>query len=309
MVVPALIKGGTVVTQNKADLDVMGRVIEAERINMIYGVPTVLYRILEMDLPARHDVSSLKTIRYGAASISPAKLEELLEVFGSIFVQGYGSTECWPSATILGRGDHRTDGEAWLKRLTSVGRPLPNQEVVIRDFEGNPLPAGEKGEIWIRGMNTIQAYYRDPELTRDNFTPDGFWKSGDIGAMDEDGYVYLIDRKKDLIITGGFNVYAAEVENCPQRTTPAVRNSAVVGLPHEGLGRGGERGGGVEKRLPMRSRGADRPLQGKHGPPQGAQACGHSPAASHQRGRQGPAQGGPQDADSNQRPDTPPCRG
>ena len=235
VVVPALIKGGTVVTWNKADWDAMGKVIEAEKINMIYGVPTVLYRILEMDLPSRHDISSLKTIRYGAASISPAKLEELLAVFGPIFVQGYGSTECWPSATILGRGDHRTDGELWLKRLTSVGRPLPNQEVFIRDFEGNPLPTGETGEIWIRGMNTIQAYFKDPELTRDNFTPEGYWKSGDIGAMDEDGYVYLIDRKKDLIITGGFNVYAAEVENC-LNSHPAVRDSAVVGLPHEDWG-------------------------------------------------------------------------
>ena len=84
-------------------------------------------------------------------------------------------------------------------------------------------------------MNTIGAYYKDPELTRENFTPGGFWKSGDIGAMDADGYVYLIDRKKDLIITGGFNVYAAEVEKC-LNSHPAVMDSAVVGLPHDDWG-------------------------------------------------------------------------
>lgn len=235
VVVPILVKGGTVATLNKADIETMGQVIAKEKIDMIYAVPTVLYRMLDMDLPSRYDVSSLKTIRYGAASISPSKLEDLLKVFGPVFVQGYGSTECWPSCTILGRGDHRTSSQAWINRLSSVGRPFPNQEVIICDENGEQVPAGERGEIWIRGMNTIQGYYKDPKLTRDNFTPSGFWKSGDIGAMDEDGYVYLIDRKKDLIISGGYNVYAAEVENC-LNSHPAVSNSAVVGVPHPDWG-------------------------------------------------------------------------
>lgn len=235
VVIPVLIRGGAVATLNKADVELLGRTIQDHAINMIYAVPTVLYRMLDMDLPSRYDLSSLKTIRYGAAPISPAKLEQLVAVFGQVFVQGYGSTECWPSATILPRSDHDLGKETTLKRLHSIGRPFPGEEIIICDDFGRQLAPGEKGELWIRGANTVQGYYKDPDNTRDNFTDSGFWKSGDIGYIDEDGYVYLIDRKKDLIISGGYNVYATEVENC-LNSHPAVQNSAVVGMPHEEWG-------------------------------------------------------------------------
>ncbi len=235
VVIPVHIKGGAIVTLNRADIELIGRVIAGERIDMIYAVPTVLYRILDLELPRKYDLSSLKTIRYGAASISPAKLENLLAQFGRIFVQGYGSTECWPSATILGRDDHRTETEAQIGRLASIGRPFPGEEVIICDDDGQRLEPGEVGELWIRGANTIQGYYNDPEQTRENFSAAGFWKSGDLGFMDEESYVYLVDRKKDLIISGGFNVYATEVENC-LNSHPAVADSAVVGVPDETWG-------------------------------------------------------------------------
>jgi acyl-CoA synthetase (AMP-forming)/AMP-acid ligase II len=235
VVIPVHLKGGAVVTLNRAEIELLGRTIQDQAANMIYAVPTVLYRMLDMDLPSRYDLTSLKTIRYGAAPISPAKLEALLEVFGPVFVQGYGSTECWPSVTALGRDDHRTDSEEGLRRLRSVGRPLPGEEVMVCDELGNPLGPGSNGELWIRGANTVQGYFRDPEQTRENFTDNGFWRSGDIGYMDELGYVYLIDRKKDLIISGGYNVYATEVENC-LNSHPAVQNSAVVGVPDEEWG-------------------------------------------------------------------------
>ncbi len=199
---------------------------------MIYAVPTVLYRMLEMDLPRRHNLSSLKTIRYGGSPISPAKLEILLELFGQIFVQGYGSTECWPSVTILTRKDHGTQTQEQIDRLLSVGRPMPGEEVIICDEGGRAVPAGQRGEIWIRGPNTIEGYYKAPEMTQKNFPASGFWKSGDMGYMDEEGYLYLVDRKQDMIITGGYNVYAIEVENC-LNSHPAVQNSAVVGIPHD----------------------------------------------------------------------------
>jgi len=232
VVIPVHIKGGTVVTLNGADPQAIGRAIETHKVDMIYAVPTVLYRMLEMDLPSKYDLSSLKTIRYGGSPISPAKLEILLKLFGQIFVQGYGSTECWPSVTILGRKDHGTQTRQQIDRLLSVGRPMPGEEVIICDKDGTLLPAGQRGEIWIRGPNTISGYYKAPELTKQNFTSSGFWKSGDMGYMDEQGYVYLVDRKQDMIITGGYNVYAIEVENC-LNSHPAVQNSAVVGLPHE----------------------------------------------------------------------------
>jgi len=232
VVIPVHIKGGTVVTLNGADPEVIGRTIETHKVDMIYAVPTVLYRMLEMNLPRRYDLSSLKTIRYGGSPISPAKLEILLEHFGQIFVQGYGSTECWPSVTILGRKDHGTQTREQIDRLLSVGRPMPGEEVIICDRDGKPLPAGQRGEIWIRGSNTIEGYYKAPELTKNNFSSGGFWKSGDMGYMDEKGYVYLVDRKQDMIITGGYNVYAIEVENC-LNSHPAIQNSAVVGIPHD----------------------------------------------------------------------------
>ena len=235
VVIPAHIKGGTIITLNRADPELIGKSIEHHRIDMIYAVPTVLYRILEMDLPRKYDLSRLKTIRYGGAPISPSKLEVLLALFGQIFVQGYGSTECWPSVTILARKDHGTQSEAQIRKLFSVGRPLPGEEVIICGEDGTVLPAGQRGEICIRGPNTIEGYFKDAKLTAENFTKSGFWKSGDIGYVDDQGYVYLVDRKQDMIITGGYNVYAIEVENC-LNSHPAVQNSAVVGIPHEHWG-------------------------------------------------------------------------
>jgi acyl-CoA synthetase (AMP-forming)/AMP-acid ligase II len=232
VVIPAHIKGGAIITLNRADPESIGSAIETERVNMIYAVPTVLYRMLEINLPRTYDLRSLKTIRYGGAPISPSKLEVLLEIFGRIFVQGYGSTECWPSVTILGRKDHDTRTPEQLQRLLSVGQPMPGEEVIICDEEGQMLAAGEHGEIWIRGPNTIAGYYKSPELTQENFSSSGFWKSGDMGYIDELGYVYLVDRKQDMIITGGYNVYAVEVENC-LNSHPAVQNSAVVGIPDD----------------------------------------------------------------------------
>ncbi|MEW5912776.1 MAG: AMP-binding protein [Thermodesulfobacteriota bacterium] len=235
VVIPIHIKGGTVVTLNKVDLEQMGQVMEAEKVEMIYTVPTVAYRMLDAKLHQRYDLSSLKTIRYGAAPISPSKLEALLGVFGPIFVHGYGSTECWPSSTVLGRAEHSLEGPEQVQRLSSIGRPFPGQELMICDDEGQEMPVGERGELWMRGVNTIQGYYRDPEQTRQNFSPSGFWKSGDIGYADEQGYIYLVDRKKDMIISGGYNVYATEVENC-LNSHPTVQNSAVVGVPDEQWG-------------------------------------------------------------------------
>ena len=235
VVIPVHLKGGTLITLNAVHMDSMGKIIEQEGVELIYAVPTVLYRMLDMNLPGKYDVSSLKTIRYGAAAISPAKIEAVLEQYGSVFVQGYGSTECWPSCTILAKEDHGTDAEIQVKRLSSMGRAMPGQEILICDDEGREVSTGNEGELYFRGANTIKGYYGSKDLTLNNFTENGFWKSGDIGYMDEDGYIFLVDRKKDIIITGGYNVYATEVENC-LNSHPAVENSAVVGVPDETWG-------------------------------------------------------------------------
>jgi acyl-CoA synthetase (AMP-forming)/AMP-acid ligase II len=235
VVIPVHLKGGVLCTLNRVEMDLLGRCIQQEGIELIYTVPTVLYRMLDQDLPGTYDLSSLKTIRYGGAPISPSKLEVLLKRLGRVFVQGYGSTECWPSCTILAREDHGMDSPRQIARLASVGRPFPGEEILLCDEEGRPVSSGCEGELYIRGPNTIQGYYRERELTAQHFTPNGFWKSGDVGYSDEDGYIFLVDRKKEMIITGGYNVYPTEVENC-LNGHPAVSNSAVVGVPDEQWG-------------------------------------------------------------------------
>jgi len=235
MVIPVYLKGGTIFTTNKSDIEKMGKTVEQEKIDFIYTIPTVLYRILDMDMPQKYDLSSLKTIRYGASPISPSKLESLLKEFGKIFVQGYASSECWPPVTILAKKDHGTETEEQIKRLGSVGQPVPGVEIRICDDNGQELPVNEKGEIWVRGPNTIKGYFKDPEQTRENFSANGFWKSGDVGFIDDKGYVFLVDRKKDMIVSGGYNIYATEVENCINRH-PTVQNCAVVGIPDENWG-------------------------------------------------------------------------
>jgi fatty-acyl-CoA synthase len=232
VVIPVHLKGGTVVTINRADIDRMGWTIATEHVQMIYTIPTLLYRLSDLGLPRKYDLSSLRTIRYGGSPISPAKLEDLLEQFGQIFVQGYGSTECWPSCTVLTREDHDIADPQKAKRLASVGRPMPGEEVLVCDEEGREQIPGRNGEIYVRGINTIKGYYKDPARTAKHFTANGFWKSGDIGYMDEEGFLFLVDRIKDVIISGGYNIYATEVENCINGH-PAVEMSAVVGVPHE----------------------------------------------------------------------------
>lgn len=232
MVFPVYFKGGTIYTLDQVDIELMCKTIEKEKIELIYVVPTILYRMLDLGLPRKYDLSSLKTIRYGAQSMSPSKLEGLIKEFGKIFVQGYASTESWIPITLLGRNDHGIETEAERKRLYSVGRPVPGVEIKIADDNGNELPLGERGEIWIRGPHTVQGYYNDPEQTEENFSENGFWKSGDIGYMDDEGFLYLVDRKKDMIVSGGLNIYANEVENCIN-AHPAVEQSAVVGIPDD----------------------------------------------------------------------------
>ncbi len=235
VVLPVYMKGGATLTLNRVDLELLCQTVEREQATMIYAVPTVLYRLLDKGLEKKYNLSSLDTIRYGAAPISPAKLESLMAIFGPVFVQGYGATEAYTPITLLGKSEHSITTEKDRVRLTSVGRPVPGAEVRIVGEKGEELPPGVQGEIWIRGTGVVDGYFKDPEQTLENFTTNGFFKSGDLGYIDEEGYLYLKDRKKDMIISGGFNVYATEVENVVN-SHPKVRECVVVGIPHEEWG-------------------------------------------------------------------------
>ena len=197
-------------------------------------MPTLLYRLIAMNSTDVYDLSSLRTVVYGAAPIAPAAVGRLIEQFGRIFAQLYGSSEVPICISVLNKSDHDTGTEAARQRLSSAGRITPGVELIIADEEGRPLPTGATGEIWIRARATVPGYYRNPEGTAAEFA-DGFWKSGDLGYVDDGGYLFIVVRKKDMIVTGGFNVYAIEVEAALSEH-PAVLMSAVVGVPHPDWG-------------------------------------------------------------------------
>lgn len=234
MFYPTLFAGGTNITLNALDLEQWSRVAESERTTHSFLVPTVLYRLLEMQRASPRNFSSLRTIIYGAAPMSATKLNELIDCFGPIFAQGYGATETPMFVAILDKSDHRTDSPQAVQRMSSAGRVTPGVEVFITDAEGKELPPGETGEIRIRSRAMIQGYFGNPEGTAAEFVDDA-WRSGDLGYIDPDGYLFIVDRLKDMIISGGFNVYAIEVE-AALASHPAVLMSAIVGVPHEEWG-------------------------------------------------------------------------
>jgi fatty-acyl-CoA synthase len=234
MILPTFFRGGCLLTQNVPDLKQWCRTVEAEKIDSSFLVPTLLYRLLGLEEATKHDLSSLRTLFYGAAPMSPDKLQLLKGRFGSVFVQIYAATEAAVAVTSLSKADHDIENEEDAKRLSSTGRVTAGEEVMVVDGEGHEVPIGEMGELWLRTRGTIRGYYKNPEGTASEFT-NGFWKSGDLGYMDPAGYVYIVDRKKDMIISGGFNVYAVEVE-AAINSHPEVMNSAVVGIPSDEWG-------------------------------------------------------------------------
>jgi fatty-acyl-CoA synthase len=234
LLLPTYFRGGCLVTQNVPDLKQWCRTVEAENITMSFLVPTLLYRLLDLEEARNHDLSTLQTIAYGAAPMSPSKLKLLHARFGSIFLQAYAATESPLAVGILDKADHEFGPDEDTKRLGSAGRPGPGTEVMIADEHGREMPIGEMGELWLRTRGTISGYYKNPEGTASEFA-NGFWKSGDLGYMDPEGYFYIVDRKKDMIISGGFNVYAIEVE-AAINSHPGVTMSAVVGVPHDEWG-------------------------------------------------------------------------
>jgi acyl-CoA synthetase (AMP-forming)/AMP-acid ligase II len=204
------------------------RAIERQRVTIATFVPTMLRALLDRRDVADYDLSSLRYITYGAAPMPVALLREAMERLPRVrFVQSYGMTETSPIATMLGWRDHMlSEGP---DRLRSAGRPALLSEIRVVGPEGAPLPAGEAGEITIKGPMVMRGYWRQPEATAKALR-DGWMHSGDIGFLDDRGYLYVVDRIKDLIISGGENVYCQEVENAIA-SHPAVQECAVFGRP------------------------------------------------------------------------------
>ncbi|MFC1532231.1 long-chain-fatty-acid--CoA ligase [Thermodesulfobacteriota bacterium] len=235
MILPHFIRGAKVVILPGFDPKTLLQIIEKERVTTLYLVPTTIVMLLnEPDLD-KYDTSTIRTIRYGASPIAPEVLKKAIEVFGNVFVQGYGLTEANMPLTLLTKEDHIMDGsEKKLNRLSSVGREVTMAKVRIMGEDGNFLPPGETGEIVVQSDQIMREYWKNPEATTEAFRG-GWLHTRDVGLMDEDGYVFLVDRKDDMIVSGGFNVYPKEVENVLYMH-PAVLEAAVFGVPHEKWG-------------------------------------------------------------------------
>jgi fatty-acyl-CoA synthase len=230
-VLPTLARGGTVVTLPAFDPEQWLRTVQTERISCALTVPTMLHAILDHTKPEDHDLSSLQTILYGAAPMSPTRLLEAHERIGPVFQQIYGQTENVGTATTLRRDEH---DPADPERLASCGRSILGVDVAVLDDDGNEVPAGDNGELAVRGRATMLGYQNLPDETAAAFH-DGWLRSGDMARRDDDGFFYIVDRKKDMIISGGFNIYAREVEDI-LTTHPAIANAAVIAIPDDKWG-------------------------------------------------------------------------
>ena len=235
MAFPCLALGGHVVVMPKPDLTDYLASIPCYGVTHSFLPPTLIYMLLDHPDLAATDLGSLQCLWYGAAPISPARLAEACEKLGPM-AQIFGQTEAPMMISTMAPADHyRADGSLATERLASAGRPSPLVQVAIVDAAGAPLPQGERGEIVVRGSLVMAGYYHNPAATAEATTPDGWHRTGDIGYLDADDYLFIVDRAKDMIISGGYNVYSSEVEAALQ-AHPAVQDAAVFGLPDDKWG-------------------------------------------------------------------------
>jgi long-chain acyl-CoA synthetase len=207
------------------------KIIAEEQITDVHIVPTQLVSLLNLPDIDQCDLGCLKRIWYAASPMPTEVLKRGLSVFGPIFMQGYGQTESGPDITVLSRENHRYSGESLEEQsvLASCGRPCIGVHVRIVDDDGHDVETGEIGEIIVKSKRIMTEYYHRPNETRETIR-DGWLYTGDLGYYDERGFIYIKDRRHYMIISGGENVYPAEVENVLYRH-PAVREAAVIGVP------------------------------------------------------------------------------
>jgi acyl-CoA synthetase (AMP-forming)/AMP-acid ligase II len=220
--------GNTLVFMRKWDPVRAMEIIQTEKVHATGGVPTIAWQILEHPDRTKYDLSSLEMIGYGGAPSAPELVRRIYTEFGALPSNGWGMTETM--ATVTGHG-----AEDYLARPTSAGPPVPVADLKIMDEDGiTELPVGEVGELWARGPMVVKGYWNKPEATAATFV-NGWVRTGDLARLDEEGFVYIVDRAKDMIIRGGENIYSSEVENVLY-AHPAVTDCALIGIPHRTLG-------------------------------------------------------------------------
>jgi fatty-acyl-CoA synthase len=227
MLTPTLMKGGEFHILPGFDPKTFLQTIERQKITATFVVPSMIYDLLDKTEPEKYDLSSLEMIIYGASPISPARLKEAIDRFGPKFCQLYGQTEAPNCVTYLSKSDHDLSRP---ERLESCGIPLAPNDVKLLKADGSLAGPGEAGEICVRGPLLMDSYWDNPEETAKVF--EGGWlHTGDVARRDEEGYLYIVDRVKDMVVSGGFNIFTREVEDCLTQH-PAVAAAAVIGVPH-----------------------------------------------------------------------------
>lgn len=232
---PVMTMGGRIIIMPKPDLSACLELIAQYKVTHIFLPPTLIYMLLEHPHLAQTDLSSLQCFWYGAAPISTTKLADALQKIGPVMAQLFGQTEAPMMIATMSPVDHfLPDGSIAHHRLGSAGRPAPLVQLAIMDEQGARLPTGARGEIVVRGPLVMPGYYKNPEATAE-VSQHGWHHTGDIGYLDDDNFLYIVDRAKDMIITGGFNVYSVEVEQA-LLAHEAVLDCAVIGLPDDKWG-------------------------------------------------------------------------
>jgi len=206
------------------------RLIQDEKVTTWSSVPTMVWRVVEHPDRHHYDLSSVQSVGYGGSPTASEMQRRVRETFPNVRSLGnaYGLTESSSVATI-------NSGEDMEERPDSVGRPMPVVDVKVVDPLDEEVPTGKKGEVWIRGPIVMPGYWNRPDATAETITPGGWLRTGDIGYVDADGFLYITDRVKDMIIRGGENVYCVEIENRLVEH-PAIADAAVIGVPHPTLG-------------------------------------------------------------------------
>ncbi|MBO0753312.1 MAG: acyl--CoA ligase, partial [Bradyrhizobiaceae bacterium] len=225
---PSMAGGAKLVFMHKWDPEHAMEIIERERITSTGGVPAIAWQLLEHRAFEEHDLSSLESVAYGGAPAAPELVRKLTaKLPRSQPGTGWGMTETCATFTSL-------VGEDYCLRPQSCGAPLPVGDMKIVDAGGRELPAGSVGELWVKGPNVVKGYWQDPQANKESFE-DGWLKTGDIARLDEEGFCYIVDRAKDMLIRGGENIYCIEVENALYEH-PGVIDAAVLAIPHHSLG-------------------------------------------------------------------------
>ena len=264
LVPPVMLRGGSVVILTGFDPTQFLQTIQEERVTTAMVVPTMIYALLDHPDREKYDTSSLRNLLYGAAPIAPERLREAVQAFGPVFTQIYGQTEAPMALAVLSREEHILEGEDHLvARLASCGRPTLATRIKLIDGDGREVPPGEPGEIVALAPNIMVEYLNRPDLTAET-VKDGWLHTGDVARQDEYGYLYIVDRAKDMIVSGGFNVFPKGDRRHPSR---APGRGCGRGRRHSGreMGRSSQGGHRPQARHDRIGEGTDSTLQAEEG--------------------------------------------